>query len=221
MACCMIDIIVCSGPTAIAAHEAGCYTAFDVRSYVARVDSPVGYSRVEEHDAGGAFAGARPASPASGLRHHATFAVFLINRDDNDPQSLRSTQRGSLSDRIVDLARATGSLILAAGERGGGCADLRLYGINWDANNHLHPDEREIVFKSMCLSFPGTPRIGNCDPAYTGPGWLLSPNSPLNPHFFAYGSIPTLSAGGCLPWAGLAHTSHRRTLLPPRWWLLG
>ncbi len=67
---------------------------------------------------------------------------------------------------------------------------LRLYGINWDANNHLHPDEREIVFKSMCLSFPGTPRIGNCDPAYTGPGWLLSPSSPLNPHFFAYGSFP-------------------------------
>lgn len=67
---------------------------------------------------------------------------------------------------------------------------LRLYGINWDANNHLHPDEREIVFKAMCLSFPGTPRIGNCDPAYTGPGWLLSPDSPLNPHFFAYGSFP-------------------------------
>jgi YYY domain-containing protein len=67
---------------------------------------------------------------------------------------------------------------------------LRLYGINWDANNHLHPDEREIVFKAMCLSFPGTPRIGNCDPAYTGPGWLFSPDSPLNPHFFAYGSFP-------------------------------
>jgi YYY domain-containing protein len=67
---------------------------------------------------------------------------------------------------------------------------LRLYGINWDANNHLHPDEREIVFKAMCLSLPGTPRLGNCDPAYTGPGWLLSPSSPLNPHFFAYGSFP-------------------------------
>lgn len=67
---------------------------------------------------------------------------------------------------------------------------MRLYGINWDANNHLHPDEREIVFKAICLSFPGTPRAGSCDPAYTGPGWLLSPNSPLNPHFFAYGSFP-------------------------------
>ncbi len=66
----------------------------------------------------------------------------------------------------------------------------RLYGLNWDANNHLHPDERAIVFKSICLSLPGTPRMPGCDPAYTGPGWFLSPLSPLNPHFFAYGSLP-------------------------------
>jgi len=66
----------------------------------------------------------------------------------------------------------------------------RLYGINWDANNHLHPDEREIVFRSMCLTFPGTPRPGNCDPATSGAGWFFSTSSPLNPHFFAYGSFP-------------------------------
>ena len=66
----------------------------------------------------------------------------------------------------------------------------RLYGLNWDANNHLHPDERAIIFKSICLSLPGTPRGAGCDPAYTGPGWFLSPASPLNPHFFAYGSFP-------------------------------
>jgi YYY domain-containing protein len=66
----------------------------------------------------------------------------------------------------------------------------RLYGLNWDNNNHLHPDEREIVFRSMCLSLPGGPRPDNCDPAYTGSGWFFSPNSPLNPHFFAYGSFP-------------------------------
>ena len=66
----------------------------------------------------------------------------------------------------------------------------RLYGLNWDANNHLHPDEREIVFKAMCLSLPGTPRVANCDPVYTGPGWFFSQSSPLNPHFFAYGSLP-------------------------------
>ncbi len=66
----------------------------------------------------------------------------------------------------------------------------RLYGLNWDANTHLHPDERQIVFRSMCLTLPGTPRGSSCDPSYTGPGWLLSPSSPLNPHFFAYGSFP-------------------------------
>ena len=66
----------------------------------------------------------------------------------------------------------------------------RIYGLNWDANNHLHPDERQIVFKAMCVTLPGTPRGASCDPAYTGPGWLFSPSSPLNTHFFAYGSFP-------------------------------
>ncbi len=67
---------------------------------------------------------------------------------------------------------------------------LRIYGINWDANNHLHPDEREIVFTAMCLTLPGSVRLSSCAPAYTGPGWFLSTQSPLNPHFFAYGSFP-------------------------------
>ncbi|HKV83514.1 MAG TPA: DUF2298 domain-containing protein [Ktedonobacterales bacterium] len=66
----------------------------------------------------------------------------------------------------------------------------RLYGLNWDSGNHLHPDERQIVFKAMCVTLPGTPRASSCDPAYTGPGWLLSASSPLNTHFFAYGSFP-------------------------------
>jgi YYY domain-containing protein len=82
----------------------------------------------------------------------------------------------------------------------------RLYGLDWDANNHLHPDEREIVFKAMCLSLPGTPRVGDCDPAATGPGWFLSPNSPLNPHFFAYGSLPLYLLAGVVH--GLAWLSH-------------
>jgi YYY domain-containing protein len=67
---------------------------------------------------------------------------------------------------------------------------MRLYGINWDANNHLHPDEREIIFRAMCLNFPGQPRDPSCDPAVNGPGWFFSIHSPLNPHFFAYGSFP-------------------------------
>lgn len=73
---------------------------------------------------------------------------------------------------------------------------LRLYGINWDANNHLHPDEREIVFRAMCLNFAGQPRGSGCDPAFTGVNWLFSVNSPLNPHFFAYGSFPLYLLAG-------------------------
>lgn len=66
----------------------------------------------------------------------------------------------------------------------------RYYGINWDSNNYLHPDEREIVFRAMCLTLPGMARGASCDHAFTGPGWFFSPQSPLNPHFFAYGSFP-------------------------------
>jgi YYY domain-containing protein len=91
----------------------------------------------------------------------------------------------------------------------------RIYGINWDANNHLHPDEREIVFTSMCLTLPGTARLASCSPAYTGPGWFLSPASPLNPHFFAYGSFPlyllAIVAHG-LAW--LSQLTHGR-FMPP------
>ncbi|HEU5440548.1 MAG TPA: DUF2298 domain-containing protein [Ktedonobacterales bacterium] len=87
----------------------------------------------------------------------------------------------------------------------------RLYGLNWDANNHLHPDERAIVFKAMCLAFPGTPRPAGCDPAYTGPGWFFSPASPLNPHFFAYGTLPQyLLAGVAHLLAWLTTLTHGR-----------
>ncbi len=90
---------------------------------------------------------------------------------------------------------------------------LRLYGLNWDANNHLHPDEREIVFVAMCLGLPGAAglRPGNCPPATTGPGWFFSPDSPLNPHFFAYGSLPLyLLALVCHGLAWLTHLTGGR-----------
>ncbi|MFI5274564.1 MAG: glycosyltransferase family 39 protein, partial [Ktedonobacterales bacterium] len=92
----------------------------------------------------------------------------------------------------------------------------RLYGLNWDANNHLHPDERAIVFKAICLYFPGTPRPGGCtDPVYTGPGWFFSPYSPLNPHFFAYGTLPQyLLAGVAHLLAWITTLTHGR-FVPP------
>lgn len=57
-------------------------------------------------------------------------------------------------------------------------AIFRLYGINWDQGFHLHPDERAITLFTIPLKIP------------TSMQELLSVNSSLNPHFFAYGSLP-------------------------------
>ncbi|MBU0494800.1 MAG: glycosyltransferase family 39 protein [Chloroflexi bacterium] len=57
---------------------------------------------------------------------------------------------------------------------------LRLYGIEWDARQLFHPDERQVLMVVERLRLPA-------------PGeWpaLLTPASPLNPGFFAYGSLP-------------------------------
>ncbi|HET9921879.1 MAG TPA: glycosyltransferase family 39 protein, partial [Ktedonobacteraceae bacterium] len=56
---------------------------------------------------------------------------------------------------------------------------LRLYGLNWDDGNSFHPDERQILFHVTALGWPKS-FAQFLDPV----------NSPLNPHFFAYGSFP-------------------------------
>jgi len=56
---------------------------------------------------------------------------------------------------------------------------LRLYGLNWDQGNNFHPDERQILFQVTKLAWPTSFALFR-DPV----------NSPLNPHFFAYGSFP-------------------------------
>lgn len=56
---------------------------------------------------------------------------------------------------------------------------LRLYGLNWDQGNSFHPDERQIMFHVTVLTWPKS-MTQFLDPI----------NSPLNPHFFAYGSFP-------------------------------
>lgn len=56
---------------------------------------------------------------------------------------------------------------------------LRLYGLDWDQGNSFHPDERQLLFHVTALGWPKS--------------WtqFLDPKlSPLNPHFFAYGSFP-------------------------------
>lgn len=55
---------------------------------------------------------------------------------------------------------------------------LRLYGTSWDQGMHLHPDERMIIMTAEKLKMPEN---------FTQ---FLSVDSPLNPKFFAYGSLP-------------------------------
>lgn len=60
---------------------------------------------------------------------------------------------------------------------------LRIYGINWDSGFPYtpHPDERAILMKVGELDFPSVRRLDS----------LLDTNdSPLNPHWFNYGTFP-------------------------------
>ncbi|MBV8694195.1 MAG: glycosyltransferase family 39 protein [Ktedonobacteraceae bacterium] len=56
---------------------------------------------------------------------------------------------------------------------------LRIYGLDWDQGNSFHPDERQILFHVTALSWPRSLAQ-----------FLNAASSPLNPHFFAYGSFP-------------------------------
>src|SRR5579883_934099 len=62
---------------------------------------------------------------------------------------------------------------------------LRLYGLDWDMGNSFHPDERQILFHVTALSWP-----------HSFAQFLDAANSPLNPHFFAYGSFPMYLLAG-------------------------
>lgn len=57
---------------------------------------------------------------------------------------------------------------------------LRIYGLNWDQGYHLHPDERALTMIADRIAFPKTFTLDA----------FISPDSPLNPKFFAYGSFP-------------------------------
>ena len=72
---------------------------------------------------------------------------------------------------------------------------LRLYGLEWDRGFLFHPDERQLLVVTDSLSFPWPP------------DWplLLSPQSPWNPKFFAYGSLPIYLLRVCASLAGLYH----------------
>jgi len=78
---------------------------------------------------------------------------------------------------------------------------LRIYGLDWDRGFFFHPDERQILMVVDRLALPQDLRV------------LLTPASPLNPRFFAYGSLPIyllraaswILALGQNAWASILH----------------
>jgi 4-amino-4-deoxy-L-arabinose transferase-like glycosyltransferase len=62
-------------------------------------------------------------------------------------------------------------------------SSLRLYGLNWDQGHKLHPDERAIIMNVTNPDFHWPRSAGEWQLIFT-------PQSPLNPHWFPYGSFP-------------------------------
>lgn len=90
----------------------------------------------------------------------------------------------------IGAALALGAIMLVA-------LLLRLYGLDWDEGQWIHPDERMILMVvDGRLSLPTQDQLGT----------LLTPESPLNPTFHAYGALPLyalkilqIAAGDRLP----------------------
>ena len=79
-------------------------------------------------------------------------------------------------------------------------AGMRLYGLNWDDNQHLHPDERFLAIVGDKVRFPSSPL-----------SYFDTRTSPLNPYNardvdgFAYGMVPLFAARAVGQWYGLAN----------------
>src|SRR4030042_4743607 len=81
-----------------------------------------------------------------------------------------------MREKLTVAILAIGVLLLAA--------FFRLYGVNWDNNQHLHPDERFLTMVTGAVSWPTD--IWE---------YLNTDSSPFNPHnrgygFFVYGTFP-------------------------------
>ncbi len=135
------------------------------------------------------------------------------------PSSRVSSSSGATS--LSGLTRlALAAILLVA-------ALVRLYGLNWDANQHLHPDERFIVMVTMdriSLPFPnlgdahlGDPRHSTLNPRSADP----ATGQPRN---FAYGSLPLyllkLSGHVLRPWWPGAEGFDGLTLIGRIWSVL-
>lgn len=94
-------------------------------------------------------------------------------------------------------------------------AYFRLIGLNWDADQHLHPDERFLTMVETALqvkkcALPDT-SVETCPPdqlRWLGPGdYLNTLASPLNPQnrgygFFVYGDLPIVIVRYIAEWVG-------------------
>jgi len=92
---------------------------------------------------------------------------------------------------------------------------LRVTGLNWDDNQHLHPDERFLTMVETALqvrkcSDPSLP-LEACPPdqvRWIGFGdYLNTATSPLNPQnrgfgFFVYGDFPIILVRYIAEWVG-------------------
>lgn len=73
---------------------------------------------------------------------------------------------------------------------------LRFTGLNWDENQHLHPDERFLTMVETSIRLPGS--LGE---------YFRTETSPLNPHnagygFFVYGTLPIFLVRAVAEWTG-------------------
>ncbi|MCJ7739814.1 hypothetical protein MUP32_00670 [Candidatus Microgenomates bacterium] len=86
------------------------------------------------------------------------------------------TNQIQMKNKLLIAIFALGILFLAS--------FFRLYGVNWDQNQHLHPDERFLTMVANGISWPKNLTE-----------YLDTDTSPLNPHnrgygFFVYGTFP-------------------------------
>ncbi len=104
------------------------------------------------------------------------------------PETLSQSASNGRRDLLVALA-LTAILIFGAA--------VRLVGVNWDADQHLHPDERFLTMVETALSLPGSKTIGPAAPPTCAKwgGYFDTACSPLSPYnhnfgFFVYGTFP-------------------------------
>lgn len=101
----------------------------------------------------------------------------------NPPEHVKSPRNSSW---VIPLSLV---LILILG------AIFRLTGVNWDEDQHLHPDERFLTMVESSLTLPGAATGVAPQGCAKWGGYFSTPCSPLNPYnhnfgLFVYGTFP-------------------------------